>query len=411
MTKELEDNKDENSKNKDRLKAIELYASDLQRRFDRMENEYNQQKIAFQEITGKDWAKRVVLLKNEILQLRTDLWLKDEQLQVLKKRVNTLLAKEDSGKYLQDFFERQTNELLYAKKIISEYEKRENECTKRWNKNLLNIEKINGLRVQLNRQRETYQSVLAENDRRLADANDRIAWMYNELEKRKAAEFLASQIELLKEERRALLDDNDMLNVRINDLIMENEELRHDNQLVEFLKGTEQLYGNEYEEKLKRMYKRIEELEDMLLEAKHKSGVNRIIDLEAQISSLNLEIAQKTELIDSLSQKLQNEKNKEMQYFDEAQAINFFTSLIKEKDEKIKGLLRQMEKRNILVQEKEQERQKITVERDDVKREVQNLKDKRDKFMNIMKDLQQNTLLHEDDRSKWIADEESMNFE
>lgn len=73
MTKELEDNKDENSKNKDRLKAIELYASDLQRRFDRMENEYNQQKIAFQEITGKDWAKRVVLLKNEILQLRTDL--------------------------------------------------------------------------------------------------------------------------------------------------------------------------------------------------------------------------------------------------------------------------------------------------------------------------------------------------
>ena len=235
--------------------------------------------------------------------------------------------------------------------------------------------------------------------------------MYNELEKRKAAEFLASQIELLKEERRALLDDNDMLNVRINDLIMENEELRHDNQLVEFLKGTEQLYGNEYEEKLKRMYKRIEELEDMLLEAKHKSGVNRIIDLEAQISSLNLEIAQKTELIDSLSQKLQSEKNKEMQYFDEAQSINFFTSLIKEKDEKIKGLLRQMEKRNILVQEKEQERQKITVERDDVKREVQNLKDKRDKFMNIMKDLQQNTLLHEDDRSKWIADEESMNFE
>ena len=411
LTKELQENKDENDKNKSRLKAIELYASDLQRRFDRLENEHNQQKIAFQELTGKDWAKRVILLKNEILQLRTDLSLKDEQLQVLKKRVNTLLSKEDSGKYLQDFFERQTNELLYAKKIIGEYEKRENECTKRWNKNLLNIEKINGLRVQLNRQRETYQSVLAENDRRLADANDRIAGMYNELEKRKAAEFLASQIELLKEERRALLDDNDLLNVKINDLIMENEELRHDNQLVEFLKGTEQLYGNEYEEKLKRMYKRIEELEDMLLEAKHKSGVNRIIDLEAQISSLNLEIAQKSELIESLSQKLQNEKNKEMQYFDEAQAINFFTGLIKEKDEKIKSLVRQMEKRNMLVQEKEHERQKITVERDDVKREVKDLKDKRERFMNIMKDLQQNTLVQEDDRSKWIADEESMNFE
>ena len=127
LSKELNETKDENDKNKSKLKAIELYASDVQRRFDRLENEHNQQKIAFQELTGKDWSKRVILLKNEILQLRTDLSLKDDQLQVLKKRVNALLSKEDSGKYLQDFFERQTNELLYAKKIIGEYEKRDNE--------------------------------------------------------------------------------------------------------------------------------------------------------------------------------------------------------------------------------------------------------------------------------------------
>lgn len=342
LKKELEFSQDDNQKNNSKLKAIELYASDIQRKYDRLENEYNQQKIAFQELTGQDWAKRVILFKTQVNQLRTDLASKDSQFQDLKKRMNSLLNKEDSGAYFKSFFERQTSDLLYSKKIIAEYEKRENECTKRWNEllneNLLNIEKLSGLKVQLNRQRETYQSVMAENDRRLADANDRISATYHESDKRHAAEFLASQIELLKEERRALLEDNDLLNVRINDMIMENEALRQDNQIVDFLQGTELMYGNEDAEKMKRMYKRIEELEDLLVESKQKSGVNRIIDLEAQISSHNLEIAHKGELNAQLQERLVNEKKKEMSYFDETEAINFFSALLKEKDEKLKTL-------------------------------------------------------------------------
>lgn len=220
LKKELEATHSENEKNKAKLKAIKLYASDIQRKYD-------QQKIAFEELTGQDWAKRVILFKSQINQLRNDLANKESQFQDLKKRMNSLLTKEPSGAYFKAFFERQTSDLLYTKKIINEYEKRENECSKRWNEllneNLLNIEKLNGLKVQLSRQRETYQSVMAENDRRLADANDRIANSFSDHEKRKAAEFLASQIELLKEERRALLEDNDLLNVRINDLLMENE--------------------------------------------------------------------------------------------------------------------------------------------------------------------------------------------
>lgn len=282
--------------------------------------------------------------------------------------MNSLLNKEDQGAYFKAFFERQTNYLLYTKKIISEYEKRENECTKRWNEllneNLLNIEKLNGLKVQLNRQRETYQSVMAENDRRLADANDRIASSYHDHEKRKAAEFLASQIELLKEERRALLEDNDLLNIKINDLGMENESLRQAAQLVNFLSGTEQLYGNEDEERMKRMYKRIEELQDLLTEAKHKAGVNRIVDLQDQILALQLEIAQKQELNDSLNKRLLNEKSKEVLYFDESEAINFFSALIKEKDEKLRVLTKKLEKKNnMMAQEQELEKKKINEER------------------------------------------------
>jgi len=41
------------------------------------------------------------------------------------------------------------------------------------------------------------------------------------------------------------------------------------------------------------MFRRIEELEDLLIEMKQKSGVSRIIELETQINHLNLEIARK----------------------------------------------------------------------------------------------------------------------
>jgi len=335
LEKALAQSLGDNDGHKAKIKAIELYASEIQRKYDKLENEHNQQKVAFEELIGQDWAKRVIVYKNQINQLRTDLSYKENQFQDLKKRVNLLLSKEDSGAYLKTFFERQTNDLLYTKKIVTEYEKRENECTKKWN-DLLN--ENNGLKVQLNRQRETYQSVMAENDRRLAEANERIAHSYEDYEKRKAAEFLASQIELLKEERRALLEDIDLLNLKMNDILLENDSLKHAQQLVGLPYSDEQVYGTEEEEKIKRMFRRIEELEDLIVEEKQKAGVNRIIDLEAQISTLNFEIEQKSQLNEQLQAKLLDQKKKEIGCFDESESLNFFSALIKEKDEKIKLL-------------------------------------------------------------------------
>ena len=128
---------------------------------------------------------------------------------------------------------------MYAKKIIGEYEKRENECTKKWNEllneNILNSEKIAGLKAQLNRQRDTFQSVITENERRLADANEKLTMLFNDKDKRVAAEFLVSQIELLKEERRALLEDNDALNVKLHESYADNEDLRKHIQILDFL--------------------------------------------------------------------------------------------------------------------------------------------------------------------------------
>ena len=43
------------------------------------------------------------------------------------------------------------------------------------------------------------------------------------------------------------------------------------------------------------MFKRIEELEDLLIEMKQKSGVGKLIELESQISEVNIELGHKGE--------------------------------------------------------------------------------------------------------------------
>ena len=64
--------------------------------------------------------------------------------------MSQLLQKEESGAHYTAFFERQTQDLMYTKKIIGEYEKREQECGKKWNEllneNIMNGEKIQGLK-------------------------------------------------------------------------------------------------------------------------------------------------------------------------------------------------------------------------------------------------------------------------
>lgn len=403
----------ETDKQSARVKAIELFSSDVLRRYDRLEHEYVQLKQQYEELSSQDWSKNVIILKNTISELRHELAYKESQFQDLKKRMQTIMDKELSELNVKAFFERQINDLMYAKKVIAEYEKRENEWTKRWNEllneNSLNLDKVNGLQSQLNRQRDTYQSVLAENDRRLAEANDIMALGYDEPDKRKAAEFLVTQIELLKEERRALLEDNDILNAKVNDLLMENDDLRHDNQTVEFLRGAELVYGNRDDEKMKRMYKRVEELEDLLLETKQKTSISQILELESQIASLNEEITQHMNDKTKLTERLEKERNNQMHYFDETKAIEFFTALLKEKDDKITSLDAKISKFNSILDEKDKDVEKAQLERDATKKEVDSLKNKLDKYMDLMKTHSNKTHI-KDERSKWILDEDSMAF-
>ena len=78
-----------------------------------------------------------------------------------------------------------------------------------------------------------------------------------------------------------------------------------------------------FQEKYERLFnsvsglnQRIEELEDLLIEMKQKSGVAKIVDQESQINALNLDVGVKEKVIRDLNNKFDELSKKETQYLD-----------------------------------------------------------------------------------------------
>lgn len=114
--------------------------------------------------------------------------------------------------------------------MITEYEQRENICSRKWNallqENLKNAELASSLNDQFKRQKDHYQGLVTTTDRKLALLNSKIPQLMHTIDKRQAGEFLVEQMQLLQEERRALVGENEKLHLMITDLNIENESLR-----------------------------------------------------------------------------------------------------------------------------------------------------------------------------------------
>lgn len=114
LKKDLDMGTESREKREHQLTALELFSSDLQRKYDKLEHAYNKTQVALHELTGQDWAKRVIGLKEQVKTLQRELVSKDDALEDLKKRVSSLLQKEDAGAHYSAFFERQSQDLIYA---------------------------------------------------------------------------------------------------------------------------------------------------------------------------------------------------------------------------------------------------------------------------------------------------------
>ena len=82
--------------------------------------------------------------------------------------------------HFTNLLESQSKEMVRMKRMIEEFEKRERQCQRKWNsllqENLTLQEKIGSCKSQLQRQKEQFQCIIAQNERKLIEANQRLAW-------------------------------------------------------------------------------------------------------------------------------------------------------------------------------------------------------------------------------------------
>ena len=114
--------------------------------------------------------------------------------------------------------EKQSNELVNLRLKVEQFEKRDQVCEKKWSdlikENEFNCQQALAYREQVERQRETYNKLLAVTEQRVISANLVISQNFeeqNEYEKKQAADYLAQQIYQLYQERSSLLSDRDQL--------------------------------------------------------------------------------------------------------------------------------------------------------------------------------------------------------
>ena len=101
------------------------------------------------------------------------------------------------GSHFSNLLETQSTELCRLRQLLDEHEKREKQCQRKWNmllkENLQLQQKANLDSQQMTRQREQFQQIIVNSERKLIEANKRLAWTQQQQDKRVAAEYLVEQ--------------------------------------------------------------------------------------------------------------------------------------------------------------------------------------------------------------------------
>jgi hypothetical protein len=118
-------------------------------------------------LNSQDFAKQNLILKRQNSELTEDLALKQKYIDDLKQNMKMAMSRLSSSRdseqqtaIFSQLLENLSQENVRNRRVIDEFQKREGQCQRKWNKllqeNLDLQEKINGHNLQLQRQREQF---------------------------------------------------------------------------------------------------------------------------------------------------------------------------------------------------------------------------------------------------------------
>eukprot|EP00347_Sterkiella_histriomuscorum_P018962 403343492 len=277
--------------------VIRDYTEGLKRQNDQLKQANQDLSEKLGELSKQDWSKQIIEYKRECDFLREEIAQKVNELGDLKNNLSLSIQQTNAGNAANHFtnlLESQSKEIVRMKRVIEEFEKREKQCSRKWSallqENLSLQEKQNGLNMQLQRQKDQYQSLVAQLERKIIEANQRFAFIQQIDDKRAAAEYLVEQMRVISEEKQSVIYENQGLHKNIQDIQDELQKLLRECSEFIAIKSGQQYSGDAVAQSQGKLLMRIEELEDLIQDLKNQQSSQEMVELKQLIASKELEI-------------------------------------------------------------------------------------------------------------------------
>ena len=279
--------------------ALIHYASDLQKKNDLLETEIKQHKKYIYSLENTENGKNILNKEKIIKILQSENNFYNNELKKLKECFN----KPDIKTQLELIISEYLLEMENYKKANDIYKEQINYTDKKWTEllkeNDLLKEEIKIINSKWNEDTMRFENIIRENDQRLNNALVQIPMCYNDfnVDKENAAKFLVKEVNLYLNEKKDFLDEIKLYKKQIVELINENGRLKDE---------ICQISTKFQDFNVKELIERIRQLEDSLYEMKQMNEVNKSIEYENIIVTLNKEISDYKIIIDELNQKIRN---------------------------------------------------------------------------------------------------------
>ena len=279
--------------------ALIHYASDLQKKNDLLETEIKQHKKYIYSLENTENGKNILNKEKIIKILQSENNFYNNELKKLKECFN----KPDIKTQLELIISEYLIEMENYKKANDIYKEQINYTDKKWTEllkeNDLLKEEIKIINTKWNEDTMRFENIIRENDQRLNNALVQIPMCYNDfnVDKENAAKFLVKEVNLYLNEKKDFLDEIKLYKKQIVELINENERLKDE---------ICQISTKFQDFNVKELIEKNKQLEDSLYEMKQMNEVNKSIEYENIIVTLNKEISDYKSTVDELNQKMRN---------------------------------------------------------------------------------------------------------
>lgn len=331
-----------------KFNALIVYASNIQKQLDTVKIDLKEKEREIYNYRNSEWGKVISLKDKNIDSLNHELIFYKSELQKIKSTIfsSQMNVVNDVSLQINILLDNYLVENKKLKRIIDEYNRKEKECTRKWNAVILEnnnlIEECKSLKNQFNSQREYYSQIIDDYDKKTLDCLSKIP-EYLENEKSKAADYLVKQVDTLMKERRLNQQEKVKLENKIKDLEKFNQEYKAQLTRIKFEDDQDHQENNtarfnDIKNDKKHLIKKIEEYEDLLTQERATSSPSLIADLKLCIASLNEEKQDKIKEIKHLKGILHDYKNSNQYIFDENEIVSSIKDALRVKDIEILNL-------------------------------------------------------------------------